>query len=107
MDYSNLLMVLGSLVLAAGATFIVWKRIKATKQGFAIEDELSKAQGFKAGYFAYLISVWVAVGCLWFNVFAENSGLTELTAGQVVGAVVLIPGMVFLALAIYMNYGKN
>jgi len=103
MDPANLAMIIGSLVVAGGASFLVFKNFKAIKAGLPASDELSEKQGYKAAYFAYLSSVWVAVLALWFNVFADNSGLTQLNAGQVVGAVVLIPGIIFLGASIYLN----
>jgi hypothetical protein len=97
----------GVLAIAAAATYVVLKRRKDIKDGFSPDDELTKKAGWKAGYFAYIASVWTAVGMMWLNIFlTEAFGFPEFSTGQFVAAIVLIPGFVFLALALYFR-GKG
>ena len=95
------------LVLAIVAAWVALKRGKEIKAGFNPDDELSKMAGWKAGYHAYLASIWVAVGMMWLNIFlTETFNTPEFTPGIFIGAIVILPGLVFLGLAIYFK-GKG
>ncbi len=58
--------IIGTILVIAGiATFMIWKRSSDIKKGFVAEDELSKKAAHKAGYYAYLSTIWLTVGLLW------------------------------------------
>jgi len=90
--------------LALASIIIMIMRSKDIKAGNAPDDELSKKAGWKAGYYAYLSTVWVAVGVMWLNIFlTEAFGVEDFSMGQVIGAIVVLPGVVFVSLAMYFK----
>ena len=106
-DISFALMTAGVIAILIATMYMIVDRSKALKEGLPADDEMSKKAGYKAGYFAYIISVWVAVAGLWWEPIAvDGMGLQPIEIGHVVAAVVLIPGICFLLLAIYFR-GKG
>ena len=100
-EYIYLLLV---LLLLAGTSIILWKKVKDIKVGLPVGDELTKKTTWKTGYFSYLFSIWVAVSLLWYNILVpERFGVAELTVEQVIGILVLLPGVFFIGLALYFN----
>ena len=92
------------LLILAGTSIILWKKAKDIKAGLPIEDELAKKTAWKAGYYSYLFSVWVAVSLLWYNIIIpERFGVPELTVEHVIGVLVLLPGAFFIGLSMYFN----
>lgn len=92
------------LLMLAGTAMILWKKSKDIKEGLPVGDELTKKTTWKAGYFSYLFSVWIAVSLLWYNILVpERFGVSELTVEQVIGISVLLPGAFFIGLALYLN----
>jgi hypothetical protein len=92
------------LLILAGTSIILWKKAKDIKAGLPVGDELAKKTTWKAGYYSYLFSVWVAVSLLWYNILVpERFGVPELTVEQVIGIIVLLPGAFFIVLAMYLN----
>lgn len=92
------------LVIVSITSVMLWKKAKDMKAGLPVEDELATKTTWKAGYYTYLFSVWVAVSLLWYNILVpEKFGVPELTAEQVIGIFVLLPGAFFLVSALYFN----
>ncbi len=74
------------------------------KAGLPSADERAKKLHWKAGAYAYYATIWIAVGTMWYNIiFADNLGFPQLTVEQVVGAVVLLSGLVWFALQFYFS----
>lgn len=100
-EYIYLLLV---LLILAGTSVILWNKAKDIKAGLPVGDELATKTAWKAGYYAYLFSVWVAVGLLWYNILIpERFGVPELTVEQVIGIIVLLPGAFFIGFSLYLN----
>ena len=92
------------LLIVAGTSLILWKKSKDIKSGLPIGDELTKKTTWKAGYYSYLFSVWVAIGLMWYNIIIpERFGVPELTVEHVIGVLVLLPGAFFIGLSMYFN----
>ena len=92
------------LVVLAFSFFILWKKSKDIKAGLPVSDELATKTGWKAGYYAYIFTVWLAVGLLWYNIIIpERFGVSALTVEHVIGLIVLIPGAVFFGLFTYFS----
>ena len=98
-----------AIVVILGLTVkVMWQRTRDVRKGIPPEDELSKRAGWKAGYHAYLSTVWVAVGMMWLNIFlTEMFGFPEMKTSYFVGAMILIPGIIFLALALRFRSKGN
>jgi len=100
-EYIYLLLV---LLIVAGTSIILLKKAKDIKVGLPVGDELTEKTTWKAGYYTYLFSVWIAVSLLWYNILVpERFGVPELSVEQVIGILVLLPGAFFIGLALYLN----
>lgn len=92
------------LLMLADTAMILWKKSKNIKAGLPVGDELMKKTTWKAGYFFDLFSIWVAVSLLWYNILVpERFGVSELTVEQVIGILVLLPGVFFIGSGMYFN----
>lgn len=94
-DLSEVLLVMMAVVLAIGAIVVLKDKMKNVKSGLPAEDEMSQKSEHKAGYYAYLSSVWIALGTSWIG------DIIQITVSQTVGIVILLPAMIFIGLMIY------
>jgi len=100
-EYIYLLLV---ILIVVGTSIILLKNAKEIKIGLSVGDELTEKTTWKAGYYTYLFSVWVAISLLWYNILVpERFGVPELSVEQVIGILVLLPGAFFIGLAFYFN----
>lgn len=100
-EYIYLLLV---LLIVVGTSIILLKNAKEIKIGLPVGDELTEKTIWKAGYYTYLFSVWVAISLLCYNILVpERFGVPELSVEQVIGILVLLPGAFFIGLAFYFN----
>lgn len=104
-EYIYLLLV---LLIVVGTSIILLKNAKEIKIGLPVGDELTEKTTWKAGYYTYLFSVWVAISLLWYNILVpERFGVPELSVEQVIGILVLLPGAFFIGLAFYFNKKRD
>ncbi len=92
-----------AVVLALISMKFVWDRAKSIKAGLPAEDEMSKRAAHKAGYYAFLVGIWTAVGMMFASAFVEGEYGIVLQAHHYAAAVVLVPGIVFVLLALYFR----
>jgi len=98
----DVLLIIIPLILVVGAITFLWDRLKNIRAGLPSADERAKKLHWKAGAYAYIATIWIAIGTMWYNIiFAENLGYPELNAGQVVAVIVLLSGLVWFALQFY------
>jgi hypothetical protein len=101
---SNLLMIFIPIMLIIGAITILWDRIKNIKAGLPSEDERAKKLHWKAGAYAYYVTLWIAIGTMWYNIiFSDIFGFPQLTAGQVVATIVLLSAMCWFIFQFYFR----
>ena len=86
------------IILVIGVTFILKDRISNFRAGLPVEDERAKKLGWKAGAYSYFATIWLAVGSLWYNIFAENYKLPILNVEGVIAVIVLGSGIVWMTL---------
>jgi len=97
LDFGEIALSILVLFMVVASLKLVIDRAREIKKGHAGEDEMSKRAGHKAGYFAYIASVWVAVALLWYNTFfVDEFAMPALDFGVVIGIIVLVPGIIFL-----------
>lgn len=102
LQLSDILMVIVPIMLVFGAIFILWDRVKNIRAGLPTADERAKKLHWKAGAYSYYATIWIAVGTMWYNIiFADNFGLPELGAGQVVAVIVLLSAMLWFVFQFY------
>jgi len=97
----DLFLIIIPIILVLGAIFLLRDKIKNIKAGLPSEDERAKKLQWKAGAYTYYATIWIAIGIMWYNIFAENSSLIELNAGQVIAAIVLLSAVCFFILNFY------
>ncbi|MBN2014755.1 MAG: hypothetical protein JW778_06205 [Candidatus Altiarchaeota archaeon] len=85
--------VLVPMLLVFGAFFFLWRRAKSIRSGLPTEDEYSKKISYKAGYYSYLVSLYVALAGMFF----------ELEGHELGAAVIIIPAMVFMGSYLYLE----
>ena len=101
-DASEIILVIIPLILAVGVITILWDRIKNIKSGLPSADERAKKLHWKAGAYTYYLTIWIAIGTMWYNIiFADELGFPALDAGQVVAAIVLLSGLCWFTLQFY------
>jgi purine-cytosine permease-like protein len=81
------------LLLVFGAAYILWRKAESMKSGLPMEDEFSKKVSYRAGYYAYMVSIYVALAGMFF----------ELEGHLVGAAVILIPAVVFMGSHVYLE----
>lgn len=86
------------LILVLGAAKILKEKAKNAKSGLPAEDELSRKINYKAGYYAYISSIGIALSTMWASEFFAG-----LEARHVAEIVILLPGMVFIGTYLYMS----
>ena len=86
------------IILVIGVLFILKDRLSNLRAGLPVEDERAKKLGWKAGAYSYFATIWLAVGSLWYNIFAENYNLPILGVEGVIAVIVLGSGIVWMTL---------
>ncbi|MBU0636101.1 hypothetical protein KKE06_03680 [Candidatus Micrarchaeota archaeon] len=103
-EFGEILLIAVILIIVVGAAAIVWQRTKDAKKGLPTEDERSLKTAYKAGYYAFIVAIWSAVGVNWIDIFiTEELGGTALTLSQGTGVVVLLSGLVFIIGYLWLN----
>jgi uncharacterized membrane protein YidH (DUF202 family) len=81
------------LMLVFGAFYMFWRKAKSMRSGLPMEDEFSKKVNYRAGYYAYMVSIYVALAVMYL----------ELPVNQAGAIVILVPAVVFMSSHIYLE----
>ncbi len=100
-ELSDLALIIIPLILVVATLALIWDKIKNLRVGLPSEDERAKKLHWKAGAYTYYSTIWIAVGIMWYNIFAENLNLHVLTAIQVIAAIILSSALCFFAFNFY------
>ena len=90
------------IILVLLATFVVTKRAKAYKAGLPFDDELEKKVKWKAGYYTFLIVIYVALAAAWYSETLADAG-TPMPARYVSYIIILASAILFLLFYFYFN----
>lgn len=90
------------IVIIILATFLVLKRAKAYKTGLPFEDELAKKVQWKAGYYTFLITIYVALGTAWYADSLEEAGI-PLPARYVAYIILLASAILYFMFYLYLS----
>jgi hypothetical protein len=86
------------LIIVGLAAWVLMRRASAVKAGLPAEDELSKKVMHKAGYYAFLTTIYIA---LFVGMFEEDIagffGLPELEVHSATGLIILLSAVSFMA----------
>jgi len=87
------------LIVVALAIYVLWDRIKNVKKGLPAQDERLKLTNYKAGFYAFIATIWSAVFA---PLVIEILFDYELPGHLVTAVVVLVSGFVFVASYLYL-----
>ena len=103
-ELQEYLMVFVIVVIVAAASWVMRDKIVNSRKRLPVKDERQTGISYRAGYYAWIASIWSAIGVMWFGIFLEEEfGYPQLTANYVVAGVVLISALVFFGAYFYLN----
>lgn len=94
-NISEYMLIAGVIIVVVGASWHLVGRFRNFRAGLPIKDEMSRRLEHKAGYYAFLASIYIALGVTFF--------VEGLTTSQLAGAIILSSSIIFMGLNIYYN----
>ncbi len=88
------------LILASGAGYMLWRKIKAYKKSLPLEDEFIKKVNYKAGYYAFIAAIGTSLIVGMMEDSLISMGLSIRHGGYLV---LLVTGFVFSVSYIYLS----
>jgi hypothetical protein len=101
LDLGDIILIVIPIFLVIAVMVIIWDKIKNIRAGLPSEDERAKKLNWKAGAYSYFATIWIAVGIMWYNIFAENTSFPILNVGQVIAAIILLSAICFFIFNFY------
>ncbi len=101
LDLGDIILIIIPIFLVIAVMIIIWDKIKNIRAGLPSEDERAKKLNWKAGAYSYFATIWIAVGIMWYNIFAENTSFPILNVGQVIAAIILLSAICFFMFNFY------
>ena len=101
LNLGEIFLIIIPIFLVIGTMILIWDKIKNLRAGLPSEDERAKKLNWKAGAYTYFATIWISVGIMWYNIFAENSNFQPLNAGQVIAAIILLSAICFFVFNFY------
>jgi len=89
------------LILVGLATFVVTGRAKSIKRGLPAQDEMSKRMMQKAGYYTWLVTIYLALGIPY---------VSEMIGIEVIGrhvSAIIISGSALLFFGFYFWFSRR
>lgn len=97
-----------AMAVALVALVAASERLTAMKTGLPLEDELTRKATWKAGYYAYIIGLWLAIGIMFANLAAvELLNLPEIEFRYAFEALIVVPALSFVVLALWFKKKGN
>jgi MFS family permease len=96
----------GAIAMAVALIGVVAasERVISMETGMPLQDELSRKAIWKAGYYAFVTGMWLAIGLMAGNLFAgEILKLPEINFRYAFEVLVIVPGLVFAVLAMWFK----
>jgi hypothetical protein len=103
LDLFEIGLIILPIILVIGVGFILKDRISNMRNGLPVEDERARKLGWKAGAYTYFSTIWLAVGSLWYNIFAENYGFPIIDTTGVIAVIVLGSGIIWMVLFLFFT----
>jgi MFS family permease len=97
-----------AMAVALVALVAASERVTAMKTGLPLEDELSRKATWKAGYYAFVVGLWLAIGIMAANLIGgELFKLPDLDFRYAFEAMIVVPALVFIILATWFKKKGN
>ncbi|MCI0504025.1 hypothetical protein L0Y65_04905 [Candidatus Micrarchaeota archaeon] len=91
-----------AMAVALVAIVAASEKITSMKTGLPLDDELSRKATWKAGYYAFVTGLWLAIGIMFANLaMTEFFNLPELEFRYAFEAMIVVPGLTFVVLAMW------
>lgn len=99
LDLPEYMIISPVIILVLLATWTLKDRIRSVRSGLPIKDEMSKKFEHKAGYYAWLATIWICLGLSWANeILVEDFGFSGLIARHMAFAILLLSALTFFIL---------
>jgi hypothetical protein len=97
-----------AMAIALVAIVATSEKIVSMKTGLPLDDELSRKATWKAGYYAFVTGLWLAIGIMAANlVGGELFKLPGLDFKYAFEAMIVVPALVFIILAMWFRKKGN
>jgi len=105
----ELALILAVLIIAGLAAVIFSGNLRNFRAGLPIKDEMEKKIWYKAGYYSYLVTIYLALGLSMLSDYLiEDMGISGFDIGVVIGIIILVSSIVFIGLYFYFKHtGKT
>lgn len=102
-DSTDYIFFVGLLILIVGTVLIAIAKQRDLNKGLPLDDEFTQKVGYKAGYYSWLITIWISVLVMLLqDLLADILDITELTIEHFTGIIVLGSAISFLGLSYYL-----
>lgn len=92
----DLLIFILIIVLGAIALYLAYKKDKSVAEGYPAEDEMSLLLKYKAGYYAFLASMY-----MWLFIFIMKDKFPDVET--MLGGGILLSGLISFIMKVYVN----
>ncbi|MDD5172077.1 MAG: hypothetical protein PHF60_03515 [Candidatus ainarchaeum sp.] len=97
-----------AMAVALVAVVAASEKVTSMKTGLPLEDEFSRKATWKAGYYAFVTGLWLAIGIMFANlVVVEFFKLPGLEFRYAFEALIVVPGLTFIVLAMWFKKKGN
>lgn len=97
-----------AMAVALIAIVAASEKVTSMKTGLPLDDEYSRKATWKAGYYAFIIGLWLAIGIMAANlVGGEIFGLPDIDFRYAFEAMIAVPGIAFVVLAMWFRKKGN
>ena len=101
-----LLSIMNGFLIVALAAVMIFYSWKAKREGMTTQDEMTRAVNHKAGYYAFYVSMFCAIGIMLFNIVSYETDSYLMGLDLAIPVLVIVPGLVYLVLRFYFR-GKG
>ena len=92
-------------VIVLGALFIVRKKLSAVKKGLPTRDEMERRVSHKAGYYAFIASIWFSLAVMFYaGIGVEEYSLPALLPRHYPALIVAFTGLVFVVSYLWLDW---
>lgn len=103
LEIPEIILISTVIVLVALASYASIERFRTFKAGLPLKDERENKLWHKAGYYAYLVTIYLVLGLSWFSDELREVIGPDFDIGVFSGIVILVSASVFLGLYFYFR----
>jgi len=93
-----------AMAVALVAIVAASEKVTSMKTGLPLEDEFTRKVTYKAGYYAFVTGLWLAIGIMAANMFAmEILQLPEINFRYAFEALIVLPALTFVVLVLWFK----